>query len=79
MARQSYSPEKVVFYMEKQPDKSSFVALDDLVVLDYECQKPIDCNFDNGRICSYSPFGDSTSSKYNFAIFTAPSQDVSLY
>ena len=32
---------KVVFYMEKQPDKSSFIALDDLSLLSHRCQTPV--------------------------------------
>ncbi len=32
---------KVVFYMEKQPDKTSFIALDDLSLLSHRCQTPV--------------------------------------
>ena len=32
---------KVVFYMEKQPDKTSYIALDDLSLLSHRCQSPV--------------------------------------
>ncbi len=32
---------KVVFYMEKQPDPSSYIALDDLTMLSHRCQTPV--------------------------------------
>ena len=57
---------KVVFYMEKPADKTSLLALDDLVVLGHKCQTPIDCDFENGHICSYTPY----QSRFNFGVFT---------
>jgi len=57
---------KVVWYFEKKVDRTSFVALDDLSVLGHRCQLPIDCDFDNGHICSYSPY----QSNFSFGVFT---------
>ena len=70
--------QKVVFYLEKQVDKSSFVALDDLEVLDRKCSPVIDCDFDRGSTCSYSPyFSDQQKEKAtaNFGLIRAPSTD----
>src|SRR5699024_7039843 len=53
----------------------SFVALDDLVVLSHRCQSPINCDFEDGRACSYSPLADKTTSQYNWGLFNAPAQD----
>ena len=52
--------------MEKPADNTSFLALDDLVVLGHKCQLPIDCDFENGHICSYTPY----HSWFNFGVFT---------
>ena len=61
----------MVLYMEKQVDKKSYVGLDDLTILSHKCQPHIDCDFDNGRICSYSPFKDqTTNNNFNFGILT---------
>lgn len=62
--------------MSKPEDKESFIALDDLTVLDHDCEKPIDCDFENNRYCSYSPFYDSSTEKdYHFSVFTTPTDD----
>lgn len=64
--------------MEKQFDRKSFIALDDLSVLDHICSSPIDCDFDDKRMCAYSPYspisGQSTG-QVNFGLMTAPATD----
>lgn len=64
---------KIVFYMEKDFDPTTFVALDDLTVLDHQCQPMIDCDFESGQVCSYSPYykGSSTiitANQFNFGL-----------
>lgn len=67
---------KIVFYMEKSPDSSSFIALDDLTVLHTDCELMIDCDFENNRYCSYSTFSDSsTTPDYHFSVITTSNDD----
>lgn len=67
---------KFVFYLEKQADKSSFIALDDLTVLGHRCAPIIDCDFDDHRICSYTSLTDTqTTTGFNFGVMTAPVND----
>lgn len=56
--------------MEKTMDKTSFAALDDLSVLGHKCQQLGDCDFDNGKICSYTPLTDKSTGSYNWGVFT---------
>lgn len=49
----------------------SFVAIDDLTILDFQCQLPINCDFENAHICSYTPFNDKTTSDYNFGLINS--------
>ena len=63
--KQVYYNHKLVFYMAKQPDKKSFIALDDITILSHPCQEMINCDFEDGRVCSYSQYTDNTTSKYN--------------
>ena len=67
---------KMVFYMEKQFDRGSFIALDDLSVIDHMCPMAIDCDFDDRRMCAYSPFNSTTDgNQVNFGLMTAPAVD----
>ena len=56
-------------------DKTSFLSLDDITVLEQDCQLPINCNFESNHLCSYSPYGNNEQSKFNFGTFFGPPDD----
>ena len=73
--KQAQFEHKVLFYMEKPADNTSLLALDDLEILGHKCQLPIDCDFENGHICAYSPF----QSKFNWGVFTGKLLDPKIF
>lgn len=63
--------------MEKQFDQKSFIALDDLSIIDHMCPSPIDCDFDDKRMCAYSPYRSGQSKgQINWGLMTAPATDT---
>lgn len=65
----------IMRFYKSDGEKNSFVAIDDLSVVQYSCEPEIDCDFDDGHYCSYSIYRDDQTN-YNFEVFHSLTNDV---
>nr|XP_046916964.1 MAM and LDL-receptor class A domain-containing protein 1-like [Dermatophagoides farinae] len=47
---------RIVFEIIKPTSNKSYLVLDDLIVMNSQCERPIDCDFNHDDYCSYSDY-----------------------
>ncbi|KAH9425788.1 hypothetical protein DERP_005006 [Dermatophagoides pteronyssinus] len=64
---------RIVFEIIKPTSDRSYLAMDDLIVLNRPCQRPIDCDFNQDDYCSYTDY--NTQSGQAFRVYATWTSD----